>query len=102
MEDVCGVFCYSKVFDDVVQIAVVLVCGMTAFCAGEGDGGHDVGTALGEVEKDSEEAKICIVVVCWLGGWVGVLSRELWVWVGWGGLGVRVFARWVQSEELLE
>ena len=54
VENVCSVFCDAKVFHDVVQIAVVLVCGMAALCAGEGDGGHDVWATLGEVEKNAE------------------------------------------------
>ena len=83
MEDVCNVLCYSKVFEYIVQIAVVLVRGMTALCAGDGDGGHhDVWMALGEVEKNAEKAKVSIVV-CWLGagsvsfGCGGGLG---WVW----------------------
>jgi hypothetical protein len=48
------VLCGAKILDDVVQVAVVTIRGIAAFCAGEGDSGHDVRTALRQIEEHAE------------------------------------------------
>ena len=55
-------FCVAEVFDDVVKVAEVLVGGFAGFGISKGYGGHNVGSAFGEVENDVQEAKVRVGV----------------------------------------
>ena len=54
MQNVADVLGGAEVLDDIVQVAVVTIRGIAAFGAGEGDGGHYVRAAFGEVEEDAQ------------------------------------------------
>ena len=56
------VLCGAEILDDVVQVAVVTIRGIAAFGAGEGDSGHNGGTALGEVEENAQKSEVGVVV----------------------------------------
>ena len=51
MQDMTDVLGCAEVLDYVVQVAMITIRGVAAFGAGEGDGGHYVGSTLGEVEE---------------------------------------------------
>jgi hypothetical protein len=47
------VLCCPEILDDMVKVAMVTIRRVAAFGAGEEDGCHDVGSALGQVEQDA-------------------------------------------------
>ncbi len=82
MEDMPDVLCRTKIFDNITEIAEVFVRWAAALGSSEGDGGHIIQTAFGEIEEDPEETKVGIMVG-WLGRRIGILGKR---WIGWLGL----------------
>jgi hypothetical protein len=98
VQDVADILGGPKVLDNVVQIAVVAICRIAALGAGERDGGHNVGAALGEVEEDTQEPEVAVVIGRL---WCGIRILGEWrVWVD--GLVLSVPKRGVEGEELGE
>ena len=56
VEDLCRIWPMSC-RGGTLQVAVVTIRGIAAFGAGEGDGGHNVGTAFGEVEENTQSRR---------------------------------------------
>ena len=92
MENMSHVLCCAEVLHDVVKVPEVSVCGVAAFCAGEGYSCHNVWSALGEIQEDTEQTKICVVI----------RGLRCWICILWQGrVGVErclggSFERWVQ------
>ena len=56
VEDMSHVLCCAEVLHDIVKVPEVSVCGVAALCAGEGYSCHDVWSAPGEIQEDTDRA----------------------------------------------
>ena len=58
MKYMANILSSLEIFDDVVQVTMIAIRGVSAFCASEGYSCHKVGSALGEVKEDAQESEV--------------------------------------------